>query len=103
VRPTKDPHTRAAIHTLERLQAELGGQILANKQEAERLGESMRHVEAVIKMLDPAYCLRVSRFCKTIAGKALSRPTERFQRAGKLPVNSRFPANSALWTLKWPK
>jgi hypothetical protein len=31
---------------------------LANKQEAERLADSMRHVEAVIKMLDPAYCLR---------------------------------------------
>lgn len=58
MRPTKDPHTRPAIHTLERLHAELGGQILANKQEAERLADSMRHVEAVIKMLDPAYCLR---------------------------------------------
>jgi hypothetical protein len=58
VRPTKDPHTRPAIHTLERLHAELGGEILANKQAAERLADSMRHVEAVIKMLDPAYCLR---------------------------------------------
>jgi hypothetical protein len=41
----------------ERLHAELGGKILDNRQEAERLGEQMMHVEAVIKMLDPAYNL----------------------------------------------
>jgi len=35
----------------------LGGKILDNRQEAERLGEQMMHVEAVIKMLDPAYNL----------------------------------------------
>jgi hypothetical protein len=55
-RPTKDPYARA-IQTLERLHAELGGKILDNRQEAERLGEQMMHVEAVIKMLDPAYNL----------------------------------------------
>ena len=32
-----------------------GGQILENRQEAERLSEQMQHVEAVIKMLDPSY------------------------------------------------
>jgi hypothetical protein len=31
-RPTRDPHTRPAINTLERLHSELGGQILENKR-----------------------------------------------------------------------
>jgi hypothetical protein len=57
-RPTKNPHTRPAINTLERLHAELGGKILENKQEHASLFERMRQVEAVIKMLDPSYSLR---------------------------------------------
>src|SRR5260221_7962358 len=57
-RPTKDPYARPAIQTLERLHAELGGKILENKQEHANLAEQMRHVEAVIKMLDPGYSLR---------------------------------------------
>jgi hypothetical protein len=52
-RPTKDPYACPAIQTLERLHAELGGKILENKQEHENLAGQMRHVEAVIKMLDP--------------------------------------------------
>jgi hypothetical protein len=52
-RPTRDPYARPAIQTLERLHAELGGKILENKQEHENLAGQMRHVEAVIKMLDP--------------------------------------------------
>ena len=43
-RPTKDPYTRSAINTLERLHAELGGKILENRQEAESLREQMQHV-----------------------------------------------------------
>jgi hypothetical protein len=57
LRPTRDPHTRPAIFTLERLHSELGGKILENKQEHANLAEQMRHVEACIKMLDPAYNL----------------------------------------------
>jgi hypothetical protein len=57
-RPTKDPYARPAIQTLERLHAELGGKILENKQEHENLAGQMRHVETVIKMLDPSYSLR---------------------------------------------
>jgi hypothetical protein len=57
LRPTKDPHTRPAIHALERLHSELGGKILENRQEHENLAGQMRHVEAVIKMLDPGYNL----------------------------------------------
>jgi hypothetical protein len=56
-RPTKDPHTRPAINTLERLHMELGGQILESRQRNDELSHQMRHVEAVIKMLDPAYNL----------------------------------------------
>ena len=52
-RPTRDPYARPAIQTLERLHSELGGKILENKQEHANLAEQMRHVEAVIKMLDP--------------------------------------------------
>jgi hypothetical protein len=57
-RPTKDPYARPAIQTLERLHAELGGKIIENKQEHENLAVQMRHVEAVIKMLNPGYSLR---------------------------------------------
>jgi hypothetical protein len=56
-RPTKDPHTRPAINTLERLHMELGGQILENRQRHDELSHQMRHVEAVIKLLDPGYNL----------------------------------------------
>jgi hypothetical protein len=56
-RPTKDPHTRPAINTLERLHMELGGQILENRQRYDELSHQMRHVEAVIKLLDPDYNL----------------------------------------------
>lgn len=47
-----------ARFTLERLHAEYGGKILENKKEAKRLAESMRHIEAVLKMLDPSYSVR---------------------------------------------
>ena len=52
------PYARPAINTLERLHAELGGQILENKQRHGELSDQMRHVEAVIKMLDPTFNLR---------------------------------------------
>ncbi|MGY8638153.1 hypothetical protein RAD15_37350 [Bradyrhizobium sp. 14AA] len=56
-RPTNNPYTRPAIFTLERLHAELGGQLLENRQRYDELSHQMRHVEAVIKMLDPSYNL----------------------------------------------
>ena len=56
-RPTKDPHARPAIATLERLHMELGGKLLENRQAAQELGEQMLHIEACIKMLDPTYNL----------------------------------------------
>jgi hypothetical protein len=36
---------------------ELGGKLLENRQMAQELGDQMLHIEAVIKMLDPAYNL----------------------------------------------
>ena len=47
--------THQAKHTLEQLHAELGGKILDNRAEAKRLAQCMKHVEAVLKLLDPAY------------------------------------------------
>jgi hypothetical protein len=43
---------------LVRLHADLGGKIWENKKEAERLAESMKHVEAVIKLFDPSFNVR---------------------------------------------
>lgn len=50
--------TKQARFTLERLHAELGGKILDNRKEAKRLAADMKHVEAVLKMLDPSYSIR---------------------------------------------
>jgi hypothetical protein len=50
--------TTQAKYTLEQLHAELGGKILDNKKEAARLAQAMKHVEAVLKMIDPAYDVR---------------------------------------------
>jgi hypothetical protein len=44
-----------AVTFLVHLHADLGGQIRANRQEGERLAADMKHVEAVIRMFDPAY------------------------------------------------
>jgi hypothetical protein len=50
--------TKQAMHTLLQLHAELGGKIDYNKREAERLAASMKHVEAVIRMLAPGFDTR---------------------------------------------
>ncbi len=51
-RPTPD---HPAVDYLVRLHADLGGKILENRKEAKRLAEAMQHVEAVIRLFDPAY------------------------------------------------
>ncbi len=48
----------AAISALLRLHGDLASKIDDNKREAKRLADSMRHVEAVIKLLQPGYNLR---------------------------------------------
>jgi hypothetical protein len=49
-----DMKHKPALYALERLHAELGGQIAQNKREAKRLAQAMVHVEAVLKMLEPS-------------------------------------------------
>jgi hypothetical protein len=54
-----NPHpNHPATDYLVRLHADLGGRILANKQEAARLAEDARHIEAVLKMFDPEFNVR---------------------------------------------
>jgi hypothetical protein len=47
-----------ALGQLVRLHADMGGKIHENKKEAGRLATDMMHVEAVIRMFDPAYDVR---------------------------------------------
>jgi hypothetical protein len=47
-----------AVAFLVNLHADLGGRIKANRVEGERLAADMKHVEAVIRMFDPAYNVR---------------------------------------------
>jgi hypothetical protein len=47
-----------AVDYLVRLHADIGGRIKANREEADRLAEDMRHVEAVLKMFDPTFNVR---------------------------------------------
>jgi hypothetical protein len=56
--PRAEIATTQAKHTLEQLHAELGGKILDNKAEADRLRAAMVNVEAVLKLLDPEHNLR---------------------------------------------
>jgi hypothetical protein len=63
------------MQTLERLHSELGGQILENKEEAQRLAGQMLHVEAVIKMLYPTYNLRQISVKRRTANPSFKRGT----------------------------
>jgi hypothetical protein len=47
-----------AVAFLVRLHADIGGRIQANRKEAIRLAEDMKHVEAVLKMFDPEFNAR---------------------------------------------
>ena len=47
-----------AVHALKRLHADLGGQIKENRREAKRLANNMKHIEAVLKMLQPGFNAR---------------------------------------------
>jgi len=62
------------LQGLKKLHAELGGKIVAHKVEGERLAEQMRHIEAVIKMLDPAFNIA------TIAPKRRNKPSPYFKK-----------------------
>ncbi|HEV8016354.1 MAG TPA: hypothetical protein VGP48_12525 [Stellaceae bacterium] len=47
-----------AVFALKRLHAELGGRIKENRKEALRLAQDMKHVEAVLKMMQPDFNIR---------------------------------------------
>ncbi|MGA3304005.1 MAG: hypothetical protein ABSC72_12060 [Methylovirgula sp.] len=87
--PTSKIATHQAKYTLEQLHAELGGKIIDNAKEAIRLRESMKHVEAVLKLLDPEYSLsrialrrkEKNRFFKR--GTIFRHAMEEMRRAGK--------------------
>ena len=63
-----------AVDYLVRLHADLGGRIQANKAEGVRLATDMRHVEAVLKMFDPAFNVRA------ISGKRRQKTNPWFKR-----------------------
>ena len=46
---------KRAIFALLRLYAEIGGKLLDNRTQAERLAQDMKHVEAVIRMFEPGF------------------------------------------------
>lgn len=50
--------TKQATFTLEQLHAELAGKIIDNRKEGRRLIAAMKHVEAVLKLLQPGYDVR---------------------------------------------
>ena len=43
------------LSALIKLHADIGGQILANRKQAQKLAQDMKHVEAVIRMFSPGY------------------------------------------------
>ena len=57
--PRAEIATKQAVYTLGMLHAELAGKLLANKREAIRLRTAMMQVEAVMKMLNPAFNVRL--------------------------------------------
>jgi hypothetical protein len=57
-----------AVDYLVRLHADLGGRIQANKDEAARLADDMKAVEAVIKMFDPDYSVRAISARRRVTG-----------------------------------
>lgn len=65
---------KPALYALLRLHAEIGGKIKENKVQALKLIEDMKHVEAVLHMLEPGFNAR------TIAPKRRNNPNPHFKR-----------------------
>jgi hypothetical protein len=64
-----DPHPKhPAVAFLVRLHADIGGRINANRAEAKRLAEDMKHVEAVLKMFDPQFNARAIAARRRVTG-----------------------------------
>jgi hypothetical protein len=84
-----------AVAYLVRLHADLGGKIWENKKEAERLAENMKHVEAVIKLFNPAFNVRGIAVRRRYKGNpwfkrgTLFRHAMEIMRQTKVPLTSR--------------
>ena len=63
-----------AVHALLKLHADLGGQIDDNKRQAARLRADMKHVEAVLHLIEPGFNAR------TIAPRRRYNPNPLFKR-----------------------
>src|ERR1700732_4309533 len=57
-----------AVDYLVRLHADIGGRILENKRQAEKLAADMKHVEAVLKMFDPEFNARAISARRRVTG-----------------------------------
>lgn len=56
--PTAKIASKQALHALKQLHAELAGKLIESGKEASRLRQSMKQVEAVMKLFEPSYNLR---------------------------------------------
>jgi hypothetical protein len=97
----QDRITRRSI-TWFGLHADLGGQIEKNREEARRLTEDMKHVEAVIKLFDPAYSVqaiaarRRQNFNKWFERGTMFRAAVDVLKASPLPMTLREIVRSVL-------
>jgi hypothetical protein len=65
---SKATPSHPAVAYLVRLHADIGGRIEANRKEAARLAQDMKHVEAVLKMFDPEYSVRAISARRRVTG-----------------------------------
>jgi hypothetical protein len=56
--PSKLSPDHPAVAYLVRLHADIGGRLLENKKELQRLAESMQAVEHIIRLFDPSFNVR---------------------------------------------
>src|ERR1700693_153682 len=70
-----------AVSYLIRLHADIGGRILENKRQAERLAADAKAVEAVIKMFDPEFNARAISARRRVTGNPWFRRGTMFRAA----------------------
>lgn len=80
-----------AVDYLVRLHADIGGRIKANKEEAERLAEDMKHVEAVLKMFDPTFSCRAISARRRVQGNPWFKRGTLFRQALEVLRNAAGP------------
>jgi hypothetical protein len=80
-----------AVDYLVKLHADLGGRIWENKREAERLADAMKHVEAVIKLFNPNYNVRLISLRRRYKGNAWFKRGTLFRHAIDVLRNAQEP------------